>query len=121
MGQMRIYNTVVEYYKKHGYPPTVREIQDATGVKSISTIHYHIQKMIELGMLETDAENGRASRAIRIPGYSYNEIQENITFAIIENLLENGKLDVSEIAKMCFVPEERVVKIKNIMDENPFR
>ncbi len=120
MGQIRVYHAIVEYLKQHGYPPTVREIQEMTGVKSVSTVHCQIRKLLEEGLLETDAEDGKASRAIRVPGYTYDAIRETILFDIVEQLLKTEKLTNDEIAEICFVTKEKVNEIQKIIEEMPF-
>lgn len=66
----RIYDFVVDYIKKHGYPPTVREIGEGVYLTSTSSVHSHLLQMLESGMFETDAKNG-SPRAIRVPGYKF--------------------------------------------------
>ena len=68
--KQKIYDYIVDYIQEHGYPPTVREIGAGVGLKSTSSVYYHLQKMLDLGMLETDAEES-APRAIRVPGYKF--------------------------------------------------
>ncbi|MFR9232230.1 MAG: LexA family protein [Eisenbergiella massiliensis] len=63
---------IIRYIQKHGYSPTFQEIGAAVGLKSKSSVSAHIQKMLETGMIETDAEFG-VPRAIRIPGYHFVE------------------------------------------------
>ncbi len=58
--QQKVYDFIVEFLKKNGYPPSVREIGDALGLKSPSTVHFHIKHLEELGMLEKGAGKGRA-------------------------------------------------------------
>lgn len=65
-----IYNAVVSYITLHGYPPTVREIGEAVGLRSTSSVYEHLKQMFELGILESD-EGIRSPRAIRVPGYRY--------------------------------------------------
>lgn len=65
-----ILEKIISYITEHGYPPTIREICNMTGIKSTSTIHNHLNKMIESGMLETDSGIG-STRAIRVPGYRF--------------------------------------------------
>ena len=65
-----ILKAIIDYVEKHGYPPTVREIGEATGLKSTSSVHRYLKEMFELGILETDAEFSNP-RAIRIPGYVF--------------------------------------------------
>lgn len=64
----RILQAIKTYIISHGYPPTVREICDMTGVSSTSAVHYHMQKMFADGTLETDHPG--MPRAIRVPGMS---------------------------------------------------
>lgn len=33
--RMMIYNYIVDYLEDHGYPPSIREIADGVGVRSI--------------------------------------------------------------------------------------
>lgn len=68
--QLEILNHIINYISEHGYPPTIRELCDMTGLKSTSTVQSHINKMFKNGMLETDCGIG-ASRAIRVPGYKF--------------------------------------------------
>lgn len=61
---------IIAYMEQHGYSPSYQEIGEAVNLRSKSTIHDHISKMIERGMLETDAPEG-SQRAIRVPGYKF--------------------------------------------------
>lgn len=61
--------SIVGYIRRYGYPPTVREIGELVGLRSSSTVQIHLTKMIDEGIIETDAEG--CSRAIRVPGYKF--------------------------------------------------
>lgn len=67
--RQKIYDFIVQYITKHGYSPTVREIGAGVGLQSTSTVHTHLQKMFNSGMLET--EHPGMPRAIRVPGYEF--------------------------------------------------
>ncbi|NLL48424.1 MAG: transcriptional repressor LexA [Firmicutes bacterium] len=43
-----------------GYPPSVREIGEAVGLKSSSTVHGHLLKLEELGYIRRDPSKPRA-------------------------------------------------------------
>ena len=43
-----------------GYPPAVREICNAVGLKSTSTVHSHLNKLEKLGYIRKDATKPRA-------------------------------------------------------------
>lgn len=66
--RQRILEMIINYIESHGYPPTIREIGDGVGLSSTSSVVSHIKKMLDDGMLETDAEKPGAPRAIRVPG-----------------------------------------------------
>lgn len=66
----RILDTIIEYIKKHGYSPSVREIGEMVNLKSSSTVHAHLKIMLDLGVIETDSEFS-TPRAIRVPGYEF--------------------------------------------------
>lgn len=58
--QREIYDFVVAYARKHGYPPTVREIGAEVGLASPSTVHVHLAKLEEAGYLRRDPSKPRA-------------------------------------------------------------
>ena len=43
--QQRIYDYIAQTIRTQGYPPSVREIGDAVGLKSPSTVHFHLKHM----------------------------------------------------------------------------
>lgn len=69
--RQRILEMIIDYIECHGYPPTIREIGDGVGLKSTSSVVSHITKMLDSGMLETDAEMPGTPRALRVPGYKF--------------------------------------------------
>ena len=58
--QQEIWDYVVEYVDRHGYPPTVREIGDAVGLASPSTVHAHLANLERAGFLKRDPTKPRA-------------------------------------------------------------
>ena len=58
--QQRIYQFILESIRENGYAPSVREIGDAVGLKSPSTVHFHLKNLAELGYIEKGAFKGRA-------------------------------------------------------------
>ena len=45
--QERIYEVIVQFVRDNGYAPSVREIGEAVGLKSPSTVHFHLKKLEE--------------------------------------------------------------------------
>jgi repressor LexA len=58
--QREIYDFVIAYARKHGYPPTVREIGAEVGLASPSTVHVHLAKLEQAGYLRRDPTKPRA-------------------------------------------------------------
>lgn len=58
--QQRVYDYIVESIARQGYAPSVREIGEALGLKSPSTVHFHVKHLEEMGLIEKGAGKGRA-------------------------------------------------------------
>lgn len=69
-GKEKVLNAVIDYVAEHQYPPSIRELCDMTGLKSSSSVHCYITKLLEEGKLETDCGIG-SPRTLRVPGYKF--------------------------------------------------
>ncbi len=58
--QQEIYDFIVAFSEQHGYPPSVREIGQAVGLKSPSTVHFHMKGLENAGVLTRAAGKTRA-------------------------------------------------------------
>ena len=58
--QREIWDFLVDYADRHGYPPTVREIGEAVGLASPSTVHAHLANLERAGLLRRDPTKPRA-------------------------------------------------------------
>jgi repressor LexA len=58
--QQEIWDFLVDYHDRHGYPPTVREIGEAVGLASPSTVHAHLANLERAGLLRRDPTKPRA-------------------------------------------------------------
>ena len=57
--QQKIYDYIARTLVEQGYPPSVREIGAAVGLKSPSTVHFHLKHMEELGVIKKSGRKGR--------------------------------------------------------------
>ena len=62
--QRQIYDYIVEATARQGYPPSVREIAEAVGLRSPSTVHGYLKRLQDEGLISKDQ---RKTRAIRVP------------------------------------------------------
>jgi repressor LexA len=58
--QRGILDCIVSHTRDHGYPPSVREIGEAVGLTSTSTVHAHLATLQRLGYLRRDPTKPRA-------------------------------------------------------------
>jgi repressor LexA len=58
--QQQILEVVDAHLVRYGYPPTVREIGEAVGLTSSSTVHAHLANLERLGHLRRDPTKPRA-------------------------------------------------------------
>lgn len=71
--QQEVYDFILAFTNEHGYPPSVREIGTAIGLKSPSTVHFHMKGLEEAGVI-VKAEG--KTRAISLPGVSLGPVAE---------------------------------------------
>lgn len=69
----RVLNFIKEYLEKNGYPPSIREIGEATGISSTSVVTYYLKQLEELGLIRRGQNVSRAILPIR-EGISFLQI-----------------------------------------------
>ena len=70
--RQEILDFIVSYIKQHGYPPTVREIGKGVNLKSTSSVHSHLKKMVDDGVIKNDG----APRTIMVIGYEFKKVSD---------------------------------------------
>lgn len=65
-GTLKVYAFIRSYIEEHKYAPSIREIQIHMEYSSSSTVHYHMNKLFKVGLLETDLVGERFARAYRL-------------------------------------------------------
>ncbi len=63
--QKGILKFIADFLRRHGYPPTIREIGAKVGISSTSVVNYNLGILERDGYIERDRE---ISRGIRLPG-----------------------------------------------------
>ncbi len=72
--QAKILAFIKSEIQEKGYPPSVREICDAVGLKSTSTVHGHLQRLQKKGLIHRDAMKPRAMEVLGDPSFSRQEM-----------------------------------------------
>ncbi len=63
--QVEIYEFMKNYVLDKGYPPSVREICEAVGLRSTSTVHGHLERLEKKGLIRRDPTKPRAIELIK--------------------------------------------------------
>jgi repressor LexA len=62
--QQQILDYILDTVRERGYPPSVREIGEAVGLNSPSTVHSHLSSLVKSGYLRRDPSKPRAIEVI---------------------------------------------------------
>ncbi len=79
--QLEILNYMKSEINKKGYPPSVREICQAVGLRSTSTVHGHLSKLESKGYIRRDPSKPRAIEILTSDPFSdlsYNKETVNV-------------------------------------------
>ena len=82
--QQQILNFMKDEILRTGYPPTVREICDAVGLKSTSSVHSHLETLEKNGYIRRDPTK---PRAIEICDDSFQMVRtEMVSIPVVGNV-----------------------------------
>ncbi|HHT04819.1 MAG TPA: transcriptional repressor LexA [Hydrogenispora sp.] len=65
--QQEILDYIIKETQIKGYPPSVREIGEAVGLSSSSSVHAHLEKLQQLGYIRRDPTKPRAIEILKPP------------------------------------------------------
>jgi len=79
--QQRILDFLKSEIRQHGYPPTVREICDAVGLSSTSTVHSHLETLERKGYIRRSPTKNRSTEILEED--FYNNTRELVNVPIV--------------------------------------
>ncbi len=63
--ERELLNYIIQFQEQHGYSPTLREMADAMGRNSVSTIHALIRSMVDKGYIQKVEGNNRTLKILK--------------------------------------------------------
>ena len=63
--ERELLNYIMQFQEQHGYSPTLREMADAMGRNSVSTIHALIRSMVDKGYIQKVEGNTRTLKVLK--------------------------------------------------------
>jgi repressor LexA len=104
--QRQILDFLTKYVDAHGYPPTVREIGEAVGLASPSTVHAHLANLERAGLLKRDPTKPRAIELYREPKAEPLEATDVHKLPLVGEVAAGGPLLADEnVEDYLAVPE----------------
>ena len=102
--QALILQYIREQISSRGFPPSVREICEAVGLKSTSTVHGHLKRLEKQGQLRRDSMKPRAMAVIK---KSQDEINERVRLIPLLGPVAAGSPILAEesLSEMLPVPD----------------
>ena len=71
--QQQIFDLIKDHIETNGWPPTVREIGAATGIRSPNGVMCHLKPLVKKGWIEMPL--AAHSRCIRLAGYRLKHVK----------------------------------------------
>ena len=79
-----ILNFIRHYIKENGYSPSIREINEAMGLKSTASVHSHLNKLEQYGLIKRGDSHSRTVRLSSDVVFSDDMIPINMKVSPIE-------------------------------------
>ncbi|MDU4936153.1 MAG: winged helix-turn-helix transcriptional regulator [Peptostreptococcaceae bacterium] len=112
--QILILNCIENFTKENGYPPTIRELCNLSGIKSTSTVHDNIKKLTKEGYIVNDPTKPRTIMLTN----KYSKPKDNN----LDNILKYFESKRKIIQNYISTTEDPILKetlheIYNLVDE----
>lgn len=116
--EAEIFDYINDTIRTEGYSPTVRDIKNALGIKSTSTVHAYLRRLEEKGMiskedgksrtLHIDEEKQETGRTVRVP--LLGQVRAGMPILAVENL--EGYIDYPLMNRSYPINELFALRIK---------
>jgi hypothetical protein len=82
----KILEAISTYTKSNGYPPSIRELAEMTGLKSTATVYGHLQRLECRGKIARGVDRSRSIRVLEDSNQENRTIMSKDKIEIIETL-----------------------------------
>ncbi len=93
--QKAILEFIGQHSQEKGYPPSVREIAAAVGLRSPSTVHSHLERLQELGFLKKNPSQPRTIE-LQESANPYLPFEENLLDQAVVNIPVLGEITAGQ-------------------------
>ncbi len=100
--QRQVYDTIRSFISRKGYSPSLEEIGAALGLSSVATVHRHVARLIEKGLLRKAPNRSRSVEMVEA------EAPVAISLPLLGIVAAGAPIEVFEDAETIAVPRELV-------------
>ncbi|HDE5510945.1 TPA: transcriptional repressor LexA [Staphylococcus aureus] len=111
--QSEIYNYIKQVVQTKGYPPSVREIGEAVGLASSSTVHGHLSRLEEKGYIRRDPTKPRAIEIVSDQTNDNINMEETIHVPVIGKVTAGVPITAVENIEEYFPLPEHLTATHN--------
>ncbi len=119
---MQIYDFIINYASKNGYPPSVREICEGVGLNSTSTVHLHLSTLEKDGYIRRNSARPRAIEILDHSKWTFstNDINNSTTDndqKFVDPSLHNNAINIPLVGQVT--AGEPILAEENILEYFP--
>jgi repressor LexA len=100
--QRQVFDTIRSFIGREGYSPSLEEIGAALGLSSVATVHRHVARLIEKGLLRKDPNRSRSVEVVEV------EPPASVLLPLLGTVAAGAPLEVFEDPETFAVPRELV-------------
>mgnify|MGYP003621889363 CR=1 FL=1 len=104
--QRQVFDTIRSFITRKGYSPSLEEIGEALGLSSVATVHRHVERLIEKGLLRKDANRSRSVEVVE------EEAPPSVLLPLLGTVAAGAPIEVFEDPETLAVPRELVGRRK---------
>ncbi|EIT86884.1 LexA repressor [Fictibacillus macauensis ZFHKF-1] len=112
--QLDILDFIKEEVNAKGYPPSVREIGEAVGLASSSTVHGHLSRLEKKGLIRRDPTKPRAIEVLGLDSDSVISKSRSVNVPIIGKVTAGSPITAIENVDDYFTLPDHVVGDDNV-------
>ncbi|MBU0618919.1 transcriptional repressor LexA [Patescibacteria group bacterium] len=107
--QKQIFDYIQQYIQRRGFAPTLREVADVMGLSSLSTVHEHISRLVEKGVMRRYV----GSRGMEIVEEAAGRDEASISLSVIGYISAGLPLEPYRTSNMSFQVAPHMVSGKH--------
>jgi repressor LexA len=100
--QRQVFDVVRSFISREGYSPSLEEIGDALGLSSVATVHRHVARLTEKGLLRKDPNRSRSVEVVE------PEPPAAVALPLLGTVAAGAPIEVFEDSETIAVPRELV-------------